>query len=200
MVGSCSMRRALPFHVAAMSKHPIPDSYWVVPGRLLAGEYPGARDPEEARLKLRLLLDAGVGVFLDLTEEGEYGLKPYVSLAKQEAAHLGREVVHQRMPIRDQDTPSIEEMNEILDAIDAALEEGRTVYLHCWGGIGRTGTVVGCYLVRHGLNGRQSLDQIESLRAGTPDGWRRSPENDEQEAMVLGWPAHDRGSRGSMAT
>ena len=31
-------------------------------------------------------------------------------------------------------------MQEILDAVDRALAAGRNVYLHCWGGIGRTGT------------------------------------------------------------
>jgi len=26
---------------------PNPNTYWVIPGKLLAGEYPGARDPEK---------------------------------------------------------------------------------------------------------------------------------------------------------
>ena len=38
---------------------PDPNTYWVVPGKLLAGEYPGAIDLEEAREKLRQFLDAG---------------------------------------------------------------------------------------------------------------------------------------------
>ena len=50
---------------------PIPDAYWVVPGQLLAGEYPGAKDTAAARRKLRLFLDAEFTFFLDLTEEGE---------------------------------------------------------------------------------------------------------------------------------
>jgi hypothetical protein len=39
---------------------PDPDTYWVVPGQVLAGEYPGARDPEEAGKKLRRFLQVGV--------------------------------------------------------------------------------------------------------------------------------------------
>ena len=50
---------------------PIPDAYWVVPGQLLAGEYPGAKDAAAARRKLRLFLVAEFTFFLDLTEEGE---------------------------------------------------------------------------------------------------------------------------------
>ena len=54
-------------------------------------------------------------------------------------------------------------------AVDDALGEGRTVYVHCWGGIGRTGTVVGCWLVRHGLTGRGALDQIADWWLHGPD-------------------------------
>jgi hypothetical protein len=39
---------------------PFPKSYWVIPGRLLAGAYPGAKDPAEAAGKLKALFDAGI--------------------------------------------------------------------------------------------------------------------------------------------
>ena len=73
-------------------------------------------------------------------------------------------------------------MTTILDALDSALAAGHTVYLHCHGGRGRTGTVVGCWLVRHGLTGEQALDRIADLR-----GDDESPETDEQRAFVLNW-------------
>ena len=76
-------------------------------------------------------------------------------------------------------------MLDTLDAIDEAIESGETVYVHCFGGIGRTGTVVGCYLVRHGMTGVEALDQIAQLRQGTPEGWQVSPETEEQREMVL---------------
>jgi len=47
---------------------PDPNTYWVVPGKVLAGEYPGARDSEEARRRLRRFLAAGLRHFIDLTE------------------------------------------------------------------------------------------------------------------------------------
>ena len=76
-------------------KHPIPDSYWVRPGQLLAGEYPRDWDDHLSRLKLRRLLEAGVTLFLDLTQAGEYGLEPYAHLAEDEAAvaFIGADVV-----------------------------------------------------------------------------------------------------------
>jgi protein-tyrosine phosphatase len=175
---------------------PIPDSYWVVPGRLLAGEYPGAKMEAEARRKLRLFLDAGVTCFLDLTEAGE--LAPYALLLQEEAAIKQIAVEHHRMPIPDLGTPAPAQVVRILDAIDAASAAGRRgrhgrgrhdcVYVHCWGGIGRTGTLVGCYLVRHGLTGPQALAELARLRQGTPDAWRASPETPAQQARVRAWP------------
>ena len=72
-------------------------------------------------------------------------------------------------------------MREILDAIDGALDAGRGVYVHCYAGIGRTGTVVGCYLVRHGMEPAEALRTVTS--------WRgiRSPQSVEQEEFVLEW-------------
>ena len=172
-----------------MNQHtrPIPDSYWVTPGRFLAGEYPGSKDDQEAQDKIRRLLDAGVTFFLDLTEAGEYNLKPYTPFLPEETTPPGRSIVHHRMPIPDGGTPSMEEMHHILDTIDRALHQGHTVYVHCWGGIGQTGTVVGCYMVGQGMTGRQAVDEIARRRRGTPDGHRPSPENDQQEQMILSW-------------
>ena len=169
------------------TNRPIPDSYWVIPGHLLAGEYPGAPRDFRARQKLRRLFDAGIDFFLDLTEEGEGQLRPYAQLAEEEAVAFDTKVFHKRLPIPDLATPTQEQMVIILNVIDQAIDEGRKVYVHCWGGIGRTGTVVGCYLVRHGMNGREALRQIAEWRKGTPDGWRQSPETAAQCTMVENW-------------
>lgn len=162
---------------------PIPDSYWVVPGRLLAGEYPGAAEDDGARAKLALFRRAGIDCFVDLTEEGEYSLRPYAAVVAEEVA-----IEHWRLPIPDGGCPTVDEMRAILDTIDGAVARGKNVYVHCFGGIGRTGTAVGCYLVRHGIAPRRALETIAHWREGTPDGHRGSPENDAQEAFVLAWP------------
>jgi hypothetical protein len=162
---------------------PIANSYWVVPGRLLAGEYPGSAADDAERAKLKLFHEAGIDCFVDLTEEGEYALAPYAATASQ-----GGSIEYRRLPIPDFGCPTLDEMRSILNTIDGAIARGKKVYVHCYGGIGRTGTVVGGYLVRHGLQPRDALEAIARWREGTPDGHRRSPENEAQEAFMLGWP------------
>lgn len=169
-------------------KRPIPECYWVRPGALLAGEYPGHLDALEAQAKVRRLVAAGVTCFLDLTEDGE--LIPYEPLLQAKGPEAPA-LEYRRIPIRDMDTPTVETMRAILDLIDARIAAGHVVYVHCWGGIGRTGTVVGCYLVRDGMAGPEALAEITRLRKDTPDGWVASPQTTAQRRMVLTWHEHE---------
>jgi hypothetical protein len=101
------------------SPRPDPNTYWVIPGKLLAGEYPGARDLEEARRRLRRFLAAGVRHFIDLTEVGE--LTPYAELLTAEA---GSRTSYERFPIHDVSVPEEPKtMAEIIAAIDRPMAE-----------------------------------------------------------------------------
>lgn len=166
---------------------PIPDSYWVKPGRFLAGEYPGRSDQDLTRRRMLGFLRSGINTFVDLTHPGE--LAPYESILTETAAALGIETVYMRMPIQDHAVPSQAGMRAILDGIDAALAAGRRVYVHCWGGVGRTGTTVGCYLVRHGLSAPQALSQLGEWWLAVPKRafFPASPETNEQVQFILDW-------------
>jgi len=84
-------------------------------------------------------------------------------------------------------------MKTILDKLDESLRTGRKVYLHCWGGIGRTGTTVGCYLVRRGMSGAEALSQLDAWWRGVPKSHLHphSPETLEQAAFIRGWANHE---------
>ncbi len=168
----------------------LPLCYWVRPGRLLAGEYPGDPNAAQARLKLRALLDAGINHLVDLTHPGNVQ-EPYAALLQEEAAALGLEVERHAAPIRDYEVPNPLQLRAILEHIDAALAQGRNVYVHCLGGRGRTGTVVGAWLVRHGLTGEEALGRIAEALQGTASQQAHSPETDEQRALVLAWQEYE---------
>ena len=167
---------------------PIPNSYWVRPNQLLAGEYPLVAREEESAVRLQDMLLAGVTCFINLTDADE--LSPYHGRLPDKFG--GKPIRHQRFAITDHGVPeSIQQMNAVLDAIDEALEAGACVYVHCRAGIGRTGTVVGCHLVRHGQSGVQALETLNTLWLDNARSkrWPHVPETDEQENFILEFPA-----------
>ena len=174
---------------------PSPYSYWVIPGRFAAGEYPGAKDPAEAAPKVESLLKSGINHFIDLTGLNMRGqpdnLTPYSEIAQEQAHRLGLSVDWEQHTIVDGSVPETpQHMAHIIDAIDAALGDDKTVYLHCLGGVGRTGTVVGCWLVRHGYTGDEALHRISELWSETGLAAKHhhgSPETREQREYVRGW-------------
>jgi protein-tyrosine phosphatase len=80
-------------------------------------------------------------------------------------------------------------MKNILNTIDHALDSGNRVYVHCWGGVGRTGVTVGCYLIRHGSNNEQALIKVNRLYKTRPNSFhfQTSPETQEQIEFVRSW-------------
>lgn len=178
-----------------MSQGPIDNSYWLPGGQVCAGEYPGGRLASEVRRKLSALLDAGIRSFVDLTQPVD-GLRPYVHDLKQLAVERRIEVLHEPLSIRDMDIPPRPHMQRILEHLDAEVAAGRKVYVHCWGGVGRTGTVVGCHLVRGGKSGNEALAEIARLWTYMSEQKQRdhpeSPQTEPQRRFVREWgSSHD---------
>ena len=97
---------------------PLPNSYWVVPQRILAGEYPGGIDDDAARARLERLHQAGIDSFVDLTEDGE--LPPYRHLLPRHTEYLRSAIVDTGVP----------------DNVSQTQELLATILLHLRGGAG----------------------------------------------------------------
>lgn len=166
-------------------------TYWVSE-HFLAGEHPtDKRGAQATRSKLGQYLDAGISVFIDLTEVGQ---KPdYATIVQDLGQERGINVEYYRMPVPDFGIPTTAGMVEILNRIDDAVSRNQKVYIHCAGGIGRTGTTVGCYLVRHGNDGTEALQEVNRLFQNSDrsmESWN-SPETREQMKFVRDWKEGD---------
>ncbi len=164
--------------------------YPVQPG-LFAGEYPGSQSPNIAEIRLRELTGKGIRTFIDLTTRVD-NLVPYEPLfAAIDDGSLN--LRRHSFEIPDMDIPSGPEiMKGILDLIRAELDLQRTCYVHCWGGIGRTGTAVGCWLRECGLDGDAALAEVQRLYTAHMDPGKlacypRSPQQPAQCRYVREW-------------
>jgi ADP-ribosylglycohydrolase len=170
-----------PSTAAAPAQPPLANSYWVLPGRLLAGEHPAGLTAELTRARLTKLLDAGIDCFVDLTG-------PEETARYHDALPAGIEYF--RMPLTDHSVPSERgDMASILERLRTALGTGRRVYVHCRAGIGRTGTVVGCLLAER-EGGEEALAQLNRLwqQSARSTQWPTVPETLEQIDYVRDWP------------
>ncbi|MET0280771.1 MAG: ADP-ribosylglycohydrolase family protein [Steroidobacteraceae bacterium] len=162
-------------------KRPLPNSYWVEPGRFLAGEHPDGGGKRDTRDRLGLLLAAGVRGFVDLTFPHE--MTEYASL-------LPAGVEYANLPIVDHSIPdSPDQMRAVQDTIRRVMATGGAVYVHCRAGIGRTGTAVGCYLRESGAAPAEAVTQLNRLwkHNARAAHWPWIPETDEQEAYIRNW-------------
>jgi hypothetical protein len=165
---------------------PYPNTYWVVAGQFLAGENPEVNDDQTLEKNLSALLAAGIRTFIDLTEERE--LDGYAFILRCLAEERGLEVTYLRIPIPDRSVPSAWTLRCILDLIDRSIADQRPVFIHCFAGIGRTGTVVGCHIRRHQhATAKNVMSRIAELRQAMPIAFEISPHVPEQVLMVEGW-------------
>jgi atypical dual specificity phosphatase len=133
---------------------------WLEEGRLAACRYPGS---DKA---LHELAERGVTLLINLHE------RPH---SREVLGRHGLTELH--LPVRDFTPPTLEQLEHAMAAIEDAIAGGQTVAVHCGGGLGRTGTLLACYLVKRGLGPEEAIARIRTLRPG-------SVETPQQEQAV----------------
>lgn len=140
---------------------PAPEEFSWIDKPLLAGmARPGALE------ELIWLREQGIQLLISLTEE---------PLRRDWVNEAGLFAMH--VPVVDLFPPSQKQIDLCLSAINKARTRQFGAGIHCGAGLGRTGTVLACYLVTQGLSGRDALARVRQLRAG-------SVETPEQEEAV----------------
>lgn len=123
---------------------------WIEDGILLACAYPRG-DETFATLARR-----GITVLINLHERGHV------------PAHLaGHGLREEHLPTRDFTPPTPEDLDRGVAAIVEAVAAGEGVAVHCGAGLGRTGTLIACYLVDQGLDPEAAMDRVRAVRPGS---------------------------------
>jgi len=163
------------FEELVFPRKPIRNSYMVM-DRVYAGEYPRDLDETKSMEKMKQFERFGITHFVDLTEEGE--LRPYSQMLSSRMQHI-------RFPIKDVCVPeSTESVKELIKRIKEILKANgkNKVYIHCWGGVGRTGVIVGCLLSeQHNYNYEETMRALTQVFSDCPkSAYRETPETNEQ--------------------
>lgn len=174
-------------YVRGEFRKPISNCYKVME-RVYAGEYPRELDEQKSTIKIMRFVLFGITHFIDLTEEGE--LRPYDQMLVSLMQHI-------RFPIHDVSIPATtESVKELIGQIHGILNESdrNKVYIHCWGGVGRTGTIVGCLLShQHNYDYKETMDALKKAFSDCPkSAYRETPETKEQRDFIARYAAEMR--------
>ncbi len=71
------------------------------------------------------------------------------------------------IPVSDFTAPTPEQLQRGVAAIRQALAAGRRVAVHCGAGLGRTGTLLACYLVEKGSSAQAAIERVRAIRPGS---------------------------------
>ncbi len=161
-------------------------TYWVVKNAFMAGALPAINDNSGVIKIDPFIVKHNFDVFINLMEENERDHDG--NLLPDYSKLLPDHILFIRLPIRDMDIPSPMEAWRLVDLLGVFLAHDKKVYIHCWDGLGRTGTLVGCYLLQNGMAERKNvMRRIKGLKSGSGLEEYDSPQTKEQKQFVLTW-------------
>ena len=137
------------------------DMDWIIEDELAAFSQWALND-------LMALQIEGIGAIVSLTEHIP---QPLMRETNMRLLHL---------PIIDMTAPTNEQIEEFVDFINDALDDEVAVGVHCLAGLGRTGTMIACFLVSRGAGPEEAIAQVRAARPG-------SVQTATQERAVKRW-------------
>jgi len=144
----------------------VPNFSWLIENRLAGVSYPRSEDA------LALLWQLGVKALLSLSEE---------PVSPDLLTRYGFQMKH--LPVADFTAPTLSQVKQSIASIDGFFAQSLPVAVQCGAGLGRTGTVLACYLVSQGSSAKQAIEQVRMQRPG-------SIETPEQKAVVELYERH----------
>ena len=113
---------------------PTTSSNWLIDSKLLVGRYP------HNQCDLDLLIGCGIVVFIDLTDHKQEKLKKYV--LPSHIRYINFPIIDQKIAEDGLTLGFIKELYQIYQS----LQTKELMYIHCKGGLGRTGVIAGLLL------------------------------------------------------
>ena len=120
---------------------------WLLDGQLAASGMIYSEDLEEIE---RL----GITAVLSLTTRSPFDSPPPPGLA------------HLHLPVADMSCPGQESLERAVSFLHRQIEEGGRALVHCGAGLGRTGTVLACFLVHRGMRAENAIRAVRAARPG----------------------------------
>ncbi|WP_020396377.1 protein-tyrosine phosphatase family protein [Thiolinea disciformis] len=125
-------------------------------------------------------MEAGFNKIVCLLENQEM-MRLGVAFEPRLCLQLGMEFEH--FPIPDRHTPTRHKpFHELVEKLYQDLQHGKNVAIHCYAGIGRTGVLAGCLLIRDGMSAQDATELLSSIRG------HNMPQTQEQYDFLLEWP------------